>query len=237
LVLANRTVEAARDVLDTVLDDTDSSLPCDAVSLDDVEAHLGAVDLVITATGAGSAVIRAEQVEASLTDRRAPLLVVDIGVPRDVEPSVADLDGVELLDMQTVAALTEASLAERRREVTAVRVIVDDELQRFAAVSNAREVDPVVTALRQRADDLRVGELTRHASRLAGLDAEQRASVEHLTRSLVAKLLHDPTVRLKDAAGSSRGDRLAESIRDLFDLPDDARGDTGADPLDPDRLD
>jgi len=224
-------------VLDTVLDDAESSLPCDAVSLDDVGEHLSVVDLVIAATGAGAAVVRTEQVEASLVERRNPLLVVDIGVPRDVEPSVADLDGVELLDMQTVSALTEASLAERRREVAAVRAIVDDELQRFAAVSTAREVDPVVTALRQRADDLRVGELARHASRLAALDDEQRASVEHLTRSLVAKLLHDPTVRLKDAAGSSRGDRLAESIRDLFDLPDDVRGDTGSDPLGPDRLD
>ena len=142
--------------------------------------------------------------------------MVDVGV-RDVDPAV-ELDGVELLDMDDVAAMTEANLARRHAEVDAVRAIVEEELGRYEASTNAREVTPVVRALREQAEQLRLAELQRYASRLEGLTAEQRDAVEALTRGVLAKVLHSPTVRLKEAAGSARGDRLADSVRDLFDL-------------------
>ena len=173
---------------------------------------------MFAATGAPEAVVTEDVVRRGLDDRRAPLLVVDIAVPRDVDPAVAAIDGVDLLDMDAVAAFTEAGVAERRREVSAVQAIVESELDRFSRATSAREVAPVVTALRERAETVRRSELERSAGRLAGLTPEQREAVEAMTRGLVAKLLHDPTVRLKDAAGSSRGDRLADSVRDLFDL-------------------
>jgi len=146
------------------------------------------------------------------------LLVVDVGVPRDVDPAVGVLEGVELLDMAAVARITERGLTERRREASQVRRIVDDEVTRFAAVVSAREVSPLIAGLHRRAEDVRAGEMERFAPRLAGLDEAQREAVEALTSGIVAKLLHDPTVRLKDAAGSSRGDRLAASFAELFDL-------------------
>ena len=99
-----------------------------------------------------------------------------------------------------------------------MRHIVDEEMVRFAGIVSAREVAPVVTALREQAEGVRKGELERFAARLDGLSPEQRDAVEALTKGMLAKLLHTPTVQLKDSAGSSRGDRLADSVRDLFDL-------------------
>ena len=146
------------------------------------------------------------------------MLVVDVGMPRDVEPAAAHVEGVDLLDMAAVAELTEASLTARRAEADAVREIVEHEIARFDSVVSAREVAPVVTALRDQAEGVRRAELERFAARLETLSPEQRDAVEALTRGMLAKLLHTPTVQLKDSAGSSRGERLADSIRDLFEL-------------------
>jgi glutamyl-tRNA reductase len=120
--------------------------------------------------------------------------------------------------MDDLRAHASAGLAERRREIGTVQAIVDDEVERHRAASTARAAAPLVGALHDRADSLRRAELERFAGRLAGLDARERAAVEALTQGIVAKLLHEPTVRLKDAAGSPKGDRLAEAISDLFDL-------------------
>jgi len=202
------------------------------IGLDDLTPELQLADVLFAATGAPGVVVTEDMVRPGLRGRDAELLVVDIAVPRDVDHAVAALDGVELLDMDAVTAFTDAGLAERRREVSAVREIVDAELARFAAVTNAREVAPVVTALRERAESVRSAEVTRAAGRLAGLTDEQRDAVDALTRGVVSKLLHDPTVRLKDAAGSSRGDRLADSLRDLFDLSDLADATDASEPTD-----
>ena len=101
------------------------------------------------------------------------------------------------------------------------RRIVDEELERYLGATSAREVAPLIVALRERAEEVRQAELERYRARLGELDAGQRDAVEALTRGIVGKLLHDPTVALKDAAGSARGERLAEALRDLFDLDDD----------------
>ena len=217
LVIANRSVERAEH-LATSLSEHSGSASIRGVGLEALGVELSTADVVLTATAAVEPVVSFDQVSDALRGRTEPLLVVDVGVPRDVDPEVGSLDGVELLDMESVAALTEANLAARHAETDAVRAIVDEELVRFAAVVNAREAAPVVTSLREQAEDVRTAEFERFAGRLQGLDDEQREAVEALTRGMIAKLLHGPTVRLKDSAGSSRGDRLAESVRDLFDL-------------------
>jgi glutamyl-tRNA reductase len=147
-----------------------------------------------------------------------PLLIVDVAMPRDVDASVAALDGVTLLDLEDLKRFAEAGLDERRREVAGVRSIISDEVSRYAERATERQVAPAVSALRDRADAVRVAELERYRARLAGLDDRQRDAVEALTRGIVAKLLHEPTVRLKDAAGGPKGERLAEALRDLFGL-------------------
>ena len=190
-----------------------------AVTLDGLPEALAGADLLLTSTGASSMVVTAAGLERALAARPTrPLLIVDLGMPRDVDPAVADLPGVSLLGLADVETFVDARLDERRREVVPVRAIVAEEVGRWVEEVSARHATPTVSALRQKAEDVRVAELERYRNRLAGLEPREREAVEALTRSLLAKLLHDPTVRLKDAAGSAKGDRLAGALRELFDL-------------------
>jgi glutamyl-tRNA reductase len=190
-----------------------------AIRLADLDASLAEVDLLLTGTGASSMLIEHGDVARVMHSRDGrPLLVVDVAVPRDVDPTAADVPGVTLLDMDDLRAFAEAGQAERRREVAAVRTMVGEELERYTAVSSAREVAPLVAALRESAEDVRRSELERFRAKLGELDDRQLEAVEALTHGIVAKLLHQPTVGLKDAAGTPKGERLAEALRDLFDL-------------------
>jgi glutamyl-tRNA reductase len=190
-----------------------------AVQLDGLTDALAETDLLLTSTGAPSAIVDAADIAPAVEARDGrPLLIVDVAMPRDIDPSVGALPGVTLLDLDDVRAFVEAGLEERRREVTKVRGIVAEEVERYLESATAREVAPTVAALRDRVEALRVGELERQRARLEGLDAKQREAVEAVTRGVMAKLLHDPTVRLKDAAGTARGERLADALRELFDI-------------------
>ena len=191
-----------------------------AIHLDDLPRSLREVDLLLTSTGASSVMVEHGDLVPVMAERPddRPLLIVDIAVPRDVDPSVADLPGVTLLDMDDLRAFAQAGVEERKREAKAARVIVDAELERYLTISSAREVAPLVASLRRRVEELRQGELDKHGIRLDELDDGQREVVEAVTRNVLAKVLHEPTVRLKEAAGSPRGERLADSLRDLFDL-------------------
>ncbi len=218
LVIANRTPSRAEALAESLADQSGTTT-IQGVSLDELGDHLVGVDVLFTATDATDPVVTLDHVAPAVATRAVEaMLVVDVGMPRDVAPEVGSLAGVELLDMEAVAALTDANLAARHAEADAVHSIVDAEVERFESLTSAREVAPVVTALRQQVEGVRLGELDRFAARLEGLEPAQREAVEALTKGIVAKVLHSPTVRLKDAAGSGRGDRLAESVRELFDL-------------------
>ncbi len=209
--IANRTWERAHELAGRV--------GGQAIRLVDLDASLAEVDLLLTGTGASSMLIENADVARVMAIRAGrPLLVVDVAVPRDVDPTAAALPGVTLLDMDDLRAFAEAGQAERRREVFKVESMVTEEIERFVAVSSAREVAPLVAALRERSEDVRQGELDRYRARLGDLDDRQIEAIEALTHGIVAKLLHGPTVGLKDAAGTPKGERLAEALRDLFDL-------------------
>ena len=139
-------------------------------------------------------------------------------MPRDIEPSVAELPGVTVLDMDDLTAFADAGLAERRREIDAVRAVLDEELERFRSATSARTVAPAIVALRTAAEQARAAELDRVRSKLATFDADQLAAVEAFSQSLVAKLLHQPTTALRDSAGTAKGDRLIQALRDLFEI-------------------
>lgn len=189
------------------------------VELGALATALEDADLLLTSTASPTVLLHADDLEPVMAARpERPLLVVDIAVPRDVDPGVGRLPGVDLLDMDDLRRFAEAGLAGRRREIDRVEAIVDEEVERYGAVATARELAPLVVALRQRGEVLRAAEVERFAPRLEGLDARQLDAVEALTKALLAKLLHEPTVRLKQAAGSPGGERLAESLRALFDL-------------------
>lgn len=209
--IANRTRDRAEELADRV--------GGRAIRLADLDESLTEVDLLLTGTGATSMLLEHADIARVMASRGGrPLLVVDVAVPRDVDPAAADLPGVTLLDMDDLRAFAEAGQTERRREVDAVRALVAEELDRYVAVSSAREVAPLVAALRGRGDDVRVAELERFRARLGDLDERQLEAVEALTRGIVAKLLHEPTVGLKDVAGTPKGERLSEALRDLFSL-------------------
>jgi glutamyl-tRNA reductase len=202
-----------------------------AIALDEVADALVTCDVLLSSTGAPGTLIERGDMEEVMRrrDGRA-ILVVDVAVPRDVDPGVGQVFGVDLLDIDDLKAVGEQSLQARRAEVGKVRVIITDELDRFRFERSAREVAPLVAALRERGEHLRQTEIDRLAGRLAGMSPEQREVVEQLTRGLVSKLLHEPTVRLKESAGSARGDLYADALTVLFALDDAADDEPSADP-------
>ena len=190
-----------------------------AVRLSDLPAALAEVDVLLTSTGATSIMLEHADLEPIVEARNGrPLLVVDIAVPRDIDPSVADLPGVTLLDLHDLRRFAQAGVQEREREVREVERIVVDEVDRFVEARSGRAAAPLVAALHARAEELRQAELERFRSRLGTLDPRQRAAVEALTKGLMAKVVHEPSVKLKEAAGTPKGERLAEALRHLYDI-------------------
>jgi glutamyl-tRNA reductase len=208
LLIANRTWSRAQDLA--------RQRGASAIRLDQVPEALASVDVLLTSTGAPTLMLETGDIEAVLDQRTGPLLIVDVAVPRDVDPGVRALDGVTLLDMDDLRSFVDAGLDERRRAASAARRVLDAEVERYSGVASAREVAPFVAELHARAEAVRVAELERFANRLGDLSDAERDAVEGLTRGIIAKLLHEPTVELKDAAGTARGERLADALRDLF---------------------
>ena len=187
--------------------------------IDELDDALVDCDLAFTSTAAPSLVIDASRL-TDIVARRAgrPLLIVDVAMPRDVEAEAADIDGLELCDIDAVGAFVAEGLENRSGEVVHANTIIDFEVQRHVAQVGERSVAPLITDFRSRAERLRVDELDRQTVRLGELNSEQRETVEDVTRAVLAKLLHTPTMRLKESATSLRGERLAGALRDLFDL-------------------
>ena len=189
------------------------------VPLAAIASALVDVDLLVTSTGATSIMIETTELSALMQQRNErPLLIVDIAVPRDVDPAASAIDGITLLDMDDLRAFADSGIRERQREVSAVEAIIEQEVERYMAYATAREVAPLIAALHGRADEIRDTEFERFASRLHDLSPKEREAVEALIQGVIGKMLYRPTVRLKDAAGTARGERLADALRDLFDL-------------------
>ena len=214
VVVANRTVRRA------------ASLAEDAggrgVGLEDLAAVITTADVVLVSTAASLPVLDAGVLAPAAALRSdaglAALVVVDLGVPRNVDPAVGELPGIDLLDMDDLTEHAQAAVAGRRAELADARDIVRHEVERFRADARARGAAPIVSALRQRVDELRLAELEQRRSKPTGLDEQQWKQVESVVRDVLAKVLHQPTVALKEAAGTPRGERLVEALRTLFDL-------------------
>jgi glutamyl-tRNA reductase len=176
-----------------------------------------AADVVLTSTGSGTHVVTPEVVGANGRADR-PVLIVDIAVPRDVAPAVTELPGVTVLDLDDLTRWADRGRQQRLAEVERVESIVDLEVDRFRVESASLQAAPLIASLRSEAERLRLRELDRHVSRLEQLDAPTRELVETISRGLVAKLLHEPSVRLRQQAGTPQGERNAAAVADLFDL-------------------
>ncbi len=211
IVVANRTLSRAAGLAGRV--------GGRSVTLESLDAELAQADVVLVSVGGGRMLLDAERTLGALRQRpEKPLTIIDLGVPRNVDPRVGELDGVVLSDMDSLRSFVEAGVDGRRREVQRARSIISEELERYRVAMLARGAAPVVSALRARAEQLRMQELSKSRARMCELDDAQWEQVELLTKAVIAKILHEPTVRLKQAAGSPRGERLLEAVRHLFDL-------------------
>ena len=189
------------------------------VQFDDLTTVLSTVDVVVTATASSEPVLTVPTVTESLASRRpeaGPLVILDLAVPRDVEPAVAELPGVRLVDIDGLASALDT--APHLAAVAAAEEIVTAEVESFLGWLRGAEVAPTVAALRARAEDVVAAELRRLAQRRPDLTDDQRAEVAHAIHRVVQRLLHSPTVRVRQLAAEPGGDQYAALLRELFDL-------------------
>jgi glutamyl-tRNA reductase len=215
IVVANRSADRAGRLAATVAGST-----ADLASL---AGPLAAADLVISCTGAAGVVITADLVSRALRQRPPgrPLVLLDLALPRDVDPAVASLPGVSVVGLDRLGGASEpqlAGMASREQDVAAVRAIVAEEFATRASAVQAARVAPTVVALRSKAAGVVDAELARLAGRLQPADHRTLSEVERAMRRVVDKLLHAPTVRVKELAGSPGGDSYEDALRVLFDL-------------------
>jgi len=189
-----------------------------------IEDQLATVDVVIASTTAPGLVLGADTVAEALRGRRGRrLLLVDLAVPRDLDPEIAELDGCYLYDIDDLEQIVAETLSGRRREADRAEGIVAAEAEKFHEWHASLDVLPAITSLRARAEEIREAELQKAESLLGRLDDSQRSAVEAVTAQIVNKLLHLPTVRMKQAAVAADGVLYAQTVRYLFGLGEEER--------------
>ncbi len=190
-----------------------------AVGLEEIPALLATADVIVTSTGAPGFVVDPPTAALALRGRRGrPALFVDLAVPRDVDPALATIDGCFVYDIDDLEAVVQSSLAGRRVEAVRAEQIVAAEAERFREWQASLSVVPAIASLRARAEEIRSGELAKAEGRLGRLPENERRLVESVTSQIVAKILHLPTVRMKEAAAGADGVVYADVVRHLFGL-------------------
>jgi glutamyl-tRNA reductase len=216
-VVANRTLERARQLA--------RSFDARATTVDDLAGALSGADVVVSSTSAPGVVLTSEALASALRARRGrPLLIVDLAVPRDVDPGLASIDGCFVYDVDALEGVVAQTLEGRRSAAAHAEHIVSEEAERFRAWRASLAVVPAIASLRARAEEIRASELARAESRLDRLPEGGRDVVDAVTAQIVNKLLHLPTVRMKEAAVSPDGLLYADVVRHLFGLGEDDDG-------------
>jgi glutamyl-tRNA reductase len=208
LTVCNRTHSTGADVA--------AQLGAAMVPMTDLQSAIAESDVVITATGAPSAVITREMVDGA--DLSGPVLVLDLAVPRDVDPDVIKSSGVDLLVLSDLQNFANRGVAERQEHFAQAREVLDEELSRYRRTMSEAELEPLLGSLHRSVEAIRRTEVERYGKHLGGLTSAQVDAVESLTSAIVSKILHEPSSRLRDSAGSPRAERLAQDVRELFDL-------------------
>ncbi len=216
LFIANRTLERAQNLA------VDIGMG-EAIPLDAIREKLQQCDMVISSVGGSGFVLTREMVAAAMKGREdSPLLVIDIGVPRNVDPAVRKISNVFLNDMDSLQLIVDKNMQMRRAEIVQVQRVLDDELNDFIKWYNSLEVGPTIKMLREKIEKIREEELRRYKGKANGADLEM---VDEITRSLVNKILHEPMTNIKNAEnGISMVDRV-KILKMLFGLPGETTGD------------
>lgn len=218
ITIVNRSLPRAQRLAETI---AAQGVTTAAMTLDQLPAALATADLAVSCTGAVRPVVSLADVHHALAaggrdEAAEPLVICDLGMPRDIDPAVSGLPGVSVIDMDRVQR--EPSARAAAADAEAARQIVAAEVATYLASQRMAEVTPTVTALRRRAADVVETELLRLEHRLPGLDEAQRDEVGRAVRRVVDKLLHAPTVRIKQLAAAPGGDTYAQALRELFEL-------------------
>jgi glutamyl-tRNA reductase len=210
-VVANRTFERAQALA--------ALYGATAVHYDQAWTALADVDVLLCSTASPHIVVGADRVRDGLARRGdRPLCILDIAVPRDVDPAVAEIDNVFLYDLDDLRAVVSASVERRQRELPAAEQVIAEEVEKFWQWVAGLAAVPVVTQFRDEMNRVRERELAAALRRLGDLSPEQRAAVEHFSQSLMNKFLHEPSVRLRSAAANGRGLGVVDAARYLFGL-------------------
>lgn len=211
LIVANRTLSRAVELAE--------KLHGKAISLEEITEALNEVDIVISSTGAPGYVITAEQIKKAMRPRKHRLLfLIDIAVPRDIEPSVNDIENVYLYDIDDLNGIVETNKAEREREALKAERIVESEVIKFTSWLKCLDIVPLIQEIQNKAEETRLKELARSQSALKGLTPEQLKAIDTLTRSLVQKVLHDPIICLRksQSEGEDHAMALIDAASRLF---------------------
>jgi glutamyl-tRNA reductase len=211
--VANRTLDRAEELA--------ARLGAAAVPLEAIGGPLEQADVVVSSTSSVGYVLDAPTVQRARRGR--PLLLIDLAVPRDLDPAIHALDGCYLYDIDDLEAIVSETLAGRRGEAERAEAIVAAEAEKFHEWQASLDVVPAIASLRARAEEIREAELRKAEGVLGRLDESQRKAVESITAQIVNKLLHLPTVRMKQAAAAADGVIYAEAVRHLFGLGEDER--------------
>ncbi|OAH43557.1 glutamyl-tRNA reductase [Dietzia cinnamea] len=216
--ITNRTPERA-DRLSEIA--RDSGTPATAFPLDELATAVARADILFTCTGAVGTVVSLGEIHTALASRgdRGPLVICDLGMPRDVDPAVAGLPGVTLLGIEALKA--DPATSSAAAEADAARTIVDAELTAYTQAERMAGVGPLIGQLRGRGGQVVAAEMRRLESRLPDMDDKVRDEVANTVRRVVDKLLHPPTVRFKELAAQPDGENYAAVVRTLFDLDRD----------------
>jgi len=214
--VANRTLDHAEELA--------ARFGAEPLPLERIEEQLASADVVVSSTSSPGLVLDAPTVERALRTRRGrQLLFIDLAVPRDLDPAIHNLDGCYLYDIDDLDAIVSETLAGRRGEAERAEAIVAAEAGKFHEWQASLDVVPAIASLRARAEEIREAELRKAEGLLGRLDESQRRAVESITSQIVNKLLHLPTVRMKQAAAAADGVIYAEAVRHLFGLGEDER--------------
>jgi glutamyl-tRNA reductase len=200
----------------------------EALGWDRLAQALWRSDIVVSSTAAPHAILRPDMVSAAMRMRRnRPLFLIDIAVPRDVDPAVGELTNVFLYDIDDLQRIVSANLEQRQREVPRVRAIICQEVADFLAWFKARDVVPTIVDLRQHVDGIREAELAWAMNKLEGLSEQERNVILAFSQRLVNKILHQPTIRLKQQANGREAYRYTEALRDLFGIDQESDSEKG----------